>query len=534
MPKAYAWTVLAPAILLLLSLCIPSGFANRHIAFMKRVSLLQTGVALTLALAATLFLAFSGPVDVALARFGSRGAVTFGTYFDSLAAVMMVLIAVLGFVVVRFSVRYLDGESTQGRFLRWMSFTLGSVLMLVLARDLVMFTVLWMCTSFGLHQLLTHYPERTWGVWAARKKFLISRLGDLMLVAALWLTWRTFGSFDYSRVFAAAQAMRDAGQESVAASSIGLLFALGAMTKSAQVPFHSWLPDTMEVPTPVSALMHAGIINAGGVLVIRMSPLVELSPFAMDLLAVVGAITALLGSMVMLTQTRVKRALAYSTIAQMGFMTLECGLGAFSAALLHIVAHSAYKAHAFLSSGSVLDQAAGTRVEPPRPMGPRGLLGTLIASCAVSFGLVASTEWVSTSLGGSAHGTVVLTLVLGIALTQIIWSAMQTGLAAVAIRGTLAAAGAAVAYYAGFIVMDHLLSASVSHPVVPQSSWHVFILVFVAAAFVGLLFLGGLARRYAHVPMVQRLYVTSVNAFYLESFLHRVTAWVWRRPMPVY
>lgn len=534
MQTLYPWVVLTPGLLLFASVLVPSGLANRHIEAMRRLSLLQTGSALLLALATIVLLALFGPVDVAVLRFGPGGSVTFGTYFDTLAAVMMALIAILGFVIVRFSVRYLDGEATQGRFLRWMSITLGAVMMLVLARDLVMFTVLWMCTSFGLHQLLTHYPERTWGVWAARKKFLISRLGDLMLIGALWLAWRTFGSFEYGRVFAAAQMMRDAGEGSLGTSAIGLLLALGAMTKSAQVPFHSWLPDTMDVPTPVSALMHAGIINAGGVLVIRMSPLVALSPAAMDLLAVVGASTAVLGSIVMLTQTRVKRALAYSTIAQMGFMTLQCGLGAFSAALLHIVAHSAYKAHAFLSSGSVLEQAAAARVSHPDRMGVAGLLSTLLAACALSFGLVGLTGWVAVSLGGSTHGSVVLALVLGIALTQILWSAMQTGETLVALRGTMAAAGVAIAYYGGFVVMDHLLAATVSHPIVPDSSWHVLIVMVVGAAFIGLLLLGSLAPRYGHLPVVQRLYVASVNAFYLEAFMHRVTAWVWRRPMPVY
>ena len=128
----------------------------------------------------------------------------------------------------------------------------------------------------------------------------------------------------------------------------------GAMLKSAQFPFHSWLPDTMETPTPVSALMHAGIINAGGFLIVRLSPLVTLSPLSLHILAVVGAFTAIFASLVMMTQASVKRMLAFSTIAQMGFMMLQCGVGAFSIAVLHIVAHSLYKAHAFLSSGSVV------------------------------------------------------------------------------------------------------------------------------------------------------------------------------------
>jgi NADH:ubiquinone oxidoreductase subunit 5 (subunit L)/multisubunit Na+/H+ antiporter MnhA subunit len=128
------------------------------------------------------------------------------------------------------------------------------------------------------------------------------------------------------------------------------------MLKSAQFPFHSWLPDTMEAPTPVSALMHAGIINAGGFLIIRLSPIVALSAASLLALALCGAFTALFASLVMLTHASVKRSLAFSTVAQMGFMMLECGLGAFGPAVLHLVAHSLYKAHAFLGSGGAVDR----------------------------------------------------------------------------------------------------------------------------------------------------------------------------------
>jgi NAD(P)H-quinone oxidoreductase subunit 5 len=168
---------------------------------------------------------------------------------------------------------------------------------------------------------------------AARKKFLISRLGDLFLTAAMVLIVSSLGSGDFATIFAAADQLRADSQPLNWALSLGATFlVLGAMTKSAQFPMHSWLPDTMETPTPVSALMHAGIINAGGFLVIRLSPLISLSHLALDLLAVVGTLTAVIGSVIMLTQPTVKRALAYSTMAQMGFMMLQCGLGAFAAA----------------------------------------------------------------------------------------------------------------------------------------------------------------------------------------------------------
>ena len=320
--------------------------------------------------------------------------VSLGVYFDSLAAVMLVLVGFIGVIITRFSLRYLDGENRQGRFLRWICFSLGAVQMLIVSGNLMMFTGAWMLTSFGLHQLLTHYSDRPAAMLAARKKFLISRLGDVLLVAALVLTYLVFGSFAYEEVFAAAQTL---GEHTLTGHwllpLIGALYVLGAMTKSAQVPFHSWLPDTMETPTPVSALMHAGIINAGGFLVIRLSPLISLSHLALDFLAVVGALTALFGSVVMLTQTSVKRSLAYSTIAQMGFMMLQCGLGAFSAALLHIVAHSLYKAHAFLSSGSVLEAAAGMKGETPAQLRPMRGLVTWAAATLAATGICTAVAW---------------------------------------------------------------------------------------------------------------------------------------------
>ncbi|MBY0315662.1 MAG: hypothetical protein K2Q26_09090, partial [Bdellovibrionales bacterium] len=152
-------------------------------------------------------------------------------------------------------------------------------------------------------------------------------------------------------------------------SLVAVLFALAALVQSAQFPLHGWLLEVMETPTPVSALLHAGVINAGGFLLIRYSHLITLSPSAMNLLIAIGALTALFGSLVMMTQTSVKVSLAYSTIAQMGFMMLECGLGVFSAALLHIIAHSAYKAHAFLSSGETVRLAQPAKSLQPSPQG---------------------------------------------------------------------------------------------------------------------------------------------------------------------
>ena len=149
--------------------------------------------------------AASGPVDVPLYSLTWPIKMSLGVYLDSLSSIMLLLITFIGAIIIRYSISYLDRDATQGRFLKWIALTLGTVLLLVVSRNLVMFTAAWMLTSFGLHQLLTHYSDRSWAVWAARKKFLISRLGDVMLLAALGLTYFCFGSVEYSEIFAAAK-----------------------------------------------------------------------------------------------------------------------------------------------------------------------------------------------------------------------------------------------------------------------------------------------------------------------------------------
>ena len=319
------------------------------------------GLALALAIGTALAVALHGAYRTPLVgRFG----VGFSVYVDAMSAMMFCLVAFIGLIVVTYSDHYLDGDPQHTRFLRWLCLTLAAVLTVILSGNLVQFAIAWIATSTGLHRLLIFYPERQAAVLAARKKFIASRLGDLFLLGAMLLLYRQFGSLEYADLFAGTAALTPATlplRLHVAAA----LLTLTGLLKSAQFPLHGWLIEVMETPTPVSALLHAGIINAGGFLVLRFSDLISLSTPTLYALAIAGGLTALFGSVVMLTQTSIKVSLAYSTIAQMGFMMLECGLGAFSAALLHILAHSLYKAHAFLSSGSVIDIARASWTPSP-------------------------------------------------------------------------------------------------------------------------------------------------------------------------
>ncbi len=431
---------------------------------------------------------------------------------DRLTSVLLILSTFLFAIVCRYSQRYLAGDPGQSRFLFWLCLTGSFVFALVLSRNLLLFALAWCGVSLSLHQLLQFYSHRPAALLAARKKFLISRLGDAALLASLVLTHRIFGTWDFQPIFLAAQRLQAAGPENLP-GSIHLLCALlvfAALLKSAQFPFHSWLPDTMETPTPVSALMHAGIINAGGILVIRLSPLVSLSSHAMLALVAIGGFTALFASTVMLTQASVKRSLAFSTVAQMGFMMLECGLGAFHLALLHIVAHSLYKAHAFLSSGS----AVLSKPEPQSQPAPPLAIGlSLLAATAISFSIAAV-------LGVPFLPHLALNAIFSLGLAQMLWSASPHFRRAWHLPLALAAAALlSLAYFA-----LHLLAERIVQPATGAFSpaglavLAAFLLVAVAQSR-----LAALAR----TSFGERLYVHARNGFYCNTLANRFTAALW-------
>lgn len=514
--------------LLLLGLgCLSASWVNRNVVIVKRWIPRFAVVAFLISAVGAGLLVAKGPVDENLISIGWPVPLSFGVYFDSLSAVMLLLVSFIGVIITRYSVRYLDGDSTQGRFMKWIGFTIGAVLLMIVSNNVAMFTAAWVLTSFGLHQLLTHYADRPLAALIAQKKFLISRLGDAMLIVAMVMTYRVFGSFEYSTIFAAVEQLRLApGADHWRVSVIGLLYVFGAMTKSAQFPFHSWLPDTMEAPTPVSALMHAGVINAGGFLIIRLSPLVSLSSIAFSILAVVGTITALFAVTVMLTQTSVKRSLAYSTVAQMGFMMLQCGLGAFSAALLHIVAHSLYKAHAFLSSGTLV--RAESIISGAASHAPARRMLHLLAAAAVSIGLcVAAGMWLS--LNQANHGGFVLGVVVAAAITHLLWRAFETDRLAVITRGLVMAVLVLVVYHAAFIGVDQVLSSSVSHAGAWSPQLAPWLLITLSVGFVSAIALQLMILLGSQSAFMKAFYVHASQGFYIDIAAQRWTQALWKR-----
>jgi NAD(P)H-quinone oxidoreductase subunit 5 len=313
--------------------------------------------------------------------------------FDGTAWLMSLLVAFVGWSVCRFSRQYLAGDARQAAYWGWLAATLGSVQLMVAAGNLLVFLFAWTASSLFLHQLLLYHRDRPLARRAAATKFTFSRLADVLLYgAAALLYWRS-GTLEFGL-------LRDwlvgrGSDEGLWISLVCILFVIGAAIRSAQVPFHFWLPLTLDTPTPVSALMHAGIVNGGGFAAIRLSFLLVESPLAMNVLALLGFMTALLAGLVMLTQPTIKGSLAWSTVAQMGFMLFQCGLGAFSAALLHIIAHSLYKAHAFLSSGSVIAERSGLEPAVARRELGRPLVAAILLVATGLVVLVASLSGVN-------------------------------------------------------------------------------------------------------------------------------------------
>ncbi|MDX1444935.1 proton-conducting transporter membrane subunit [Lishizhenia sp.] len=273
---------------------------------------------------------------------------------DSLSVTMYTMIAIIALVVFRYSRNYLNGHDLHAQFFGRLAFTIASVQLFVLSGNLAVLFFAWIGTAVGLHRLLMFFPQRAKSRLAAKKKFVIARASEATLLGAILLLYVSFNTGDIQQIFSALQNTSDFSQYPYLEGA-GLLLVLTACLKSVQVPFHAWLLDVMETPTPVSALLHAGLLNAGPFLIIRFSYVMEGTQYAWLILFIIGALSALYGAVISSTQPTVKTSLAYSSIGHMGFSLMACGLGIYSAALLHLVSHSFYKAHAFLSSGSVVD-----------------------------------------------------------------------------------------------------------------------------------------------------------------------------------
>ena len=306
---------------------------------------------------------------------------------DAPGAIVLLLVAFIGWAIVRYSQPYLAGERRERSYVAWLLATLAAVATVILTNHLMLLALAWTATSLALHHLLTFYADRPAALIAAHKKFLCSRAAEVCLFGAVALIGASLGTLEIDRVLSRAAALPAL---SATLQIAVVLLVLTALLKCAQLPFHGWLIQVMEAPTPVSALLHAGVVNLGGFVLIRLAPLVAAVPAAQGLLVVAGTVTAFVAALVMTTRISIKVQLAWSTCAQMGFMLMQCGLGAYEMALLHLVAHSLYKAHAFLGAGGIVRRMNVRQMSAAMP--PTGL-GFALGGVAAGAVMVAAAAW---------------------------------------------------------------------------------------------------------------------------------------------
>ena len=344
---------LLPAVPLLSAIIVflLSGGPRHRVA---RASIVFSVLTLTLA-AAALVLYLHDPQPM-LVSFGTRWG---SIYLDPLSCIMALAVSGISLVVHVYSARYMAEESGYARFYLLLDLMVGAILLMVTAGDLITLLVAWHLIGVLLYFLLDHDTARSAAQRYAFWTFFTYRLGDLPLILAAVLLHHAYNTLSLPLLFARIASAPD--MHSVFGlpllTTVGLLIALAAFARSAQFPLHTWLPYTMEGPTPVSALMHAGIVNAGGFLINRFAPVFVYAGSVLHLVFAVGLVTAVLGSVLMLTQNDIKKALGYSTMGQMGFMFVECGVGAFPLAIYHLIAHGLFKGTLFLGANGAIGNA---------------------------------------------------------------------------------------------------------------------------------------------------------------------------------
>jgi len=282
--------------------------------------------------------------------------VSWALRYDTLSAVMVGMVTLISTLIHIYSVGYMSHDPSRPRFFAYLSLFTFMMLMLVTADNLVQLFFGWEGVGLASYLLIGFWYEKESACAAAMKAFIVNRVGDLFFMLGLALTFWTFGSVEFSTIFANIQQHRDATFAGLPAYEvIGVLLFLGACGKSAQLGLHTWLPDAMEGPTPVSALIHAAtMVTAGVFLVARMSPVFEYAPTALAIVTVVGASTALFAATIGCVQNDIKRIIAYSTCSQLGYMFFAAGVGAYQGAIFHLFTHAFFKALLFLGAGSVI------------------------------------------------------------------------------------------------------------------------------------------------------------------------------------
>lgn len=458
------------------------------------------------------WLALLASVAAALLAFGQPLTTLPWLAASPLNLIISLLVSLIGLIVVRYSIAYLAGDPVQEHYRRRLQLCLAGVSLVVLSNHLLLLILGWSMISLSLHQLLVSYPDRFRAVLAAHKKFLFARLAESSLLLAALLLWDYHGTLLISEILSAYQQSPTLVWQQHAAA---VLMALAALIKCAQLPVHGWLMQVVEAPTPVSALLHAGIINLGGYLMILMAPLINASAPARWLLLIVAGLTAVLAALIMTTRISIKVRLAWSTSAQMGLMLVECALGLHELALLHLLAHSCYKAHAFLSSGN----AVQAHMDRQMTGVPVVRLGLWARNLAITASLTLTVLWL---LPGSISPAQLSAFTL-VAVALSLWLPAQPGSGAL-LRTLISALFLLLAY-----VAQKKLFAGLLPPVAdagwPAAFWTLLLFTLLLAGY-GLLQMPRTALSYR---WRQWLFA----GLYLDEWVTRTTLKVWPVTLPV-
>ncbi|MCY0898103.1 MAG: proton-conducting transporter membrane subunit [Firmicutes bacterium] len=377
---------------------LPLILRRRHPRFMEGITLGATATAWGLSLSLFIVSAVRGIPAVTVQAWPFP----WGLTINHLTTLMTLYVVTLSGLVQRYAMRYMQGEPDSPRFLARLSFATLSVVGFVLASNLLVMAGCWLATDWIVLALLA-YPHRRLAAPSSSRPIAAFGVNHLAFGGAVLIAWWRYHTFN-DALLAARWAHHPA-----AALVISVLWILATMGRSAQFPLHFWLTNTADGPTPVSALMHAGIVNSSGYLFVRLSPLWIQVPAVLPIIFTVGLITAIFGQSVMATQPQVKQRLVYSTVGQMGFMFMEAGLGMFPLVIWHMMAHGLYKATLFLRSGELRSPAHVSRT-------PGALYGR-----ALKVGLVALMVWILETLGLIRHyEPLVLLALLGALGLQVI------------------------------------------------------------------------------------------------------------------
>jgi NADH-quinone oxidoreductase subunit L len=287
-------------------------------------------------------------------------AVDFAFYLDQLSLIMLLVVTGVGFLIHIYSVGYIWDDPSYYRFFAYLNLFMFFMLTLILANNYLVMFIGWEGVGLASYLLIGFWFTKDSAASAGKKAFIVNRIGDFGFLIALFLLIKHFGSLNFTQVFDQVQPLAHETTSAGLLTAIGLLLMVGACGKSAQIPLYVWLPDAMEGPTPVSALIHAATMVTAGVYMVSRSHLIfERAPMALTVVAIIGTLTALFAATIGVAQTDIKKVLAYSTVSQLGYMFMACGVGAFSAGIFHLMTHAFFKGLLFLAAGSVIHAVGG-------------------------------------------------------------------------------------------------------------------------------------------------------------------------------